>query len=164
MEQLGLLARGRFAIFAAANPRRDFGFLQRHRTAVAVDLTQETGHADGLTNEVPGLVIHLHLDQNVTRKNFALDDHFLGATQLGFVFGRHQDVRNAILQTQSANATLEILLDLFFLTGIRMHGIPVLGHDSPCRNRQTSSTRSESTRQNAAVDFNAECNIYFVIL
>jgi hypothetical protein len=39
---------------------------------------------------------------------------------------------DAFLQTEGLNAALQILLDFFFLAGVRMHGIPVLGHDTPC--------------------------------
>jgi len=76
---------------------------------------------------VPGVVVHLHLDEDVTREELPLGFTLLPSLERQDLLGRNKDLGDPVLQTQFGHRFQDAGLHLVLKAGIRMHHVPVLG-------------------------------------
>src|SRR5688572_14770519 len=88
----------------------------------------EAGHLVGVLHQVPGVVVHFHLDQHVAGKELALRHVLLAALHLDYLFHRHQDLAELLAHPGAVDAVFERALHGFFEPGIGMHHVPALVH------------------------------------
>src|SRR6185503_12103082 len=73
----------------------DFFFAQRRRLGARAD---KAGHLRRVLHDVPRMVGHVHLDQDVAGEKPLRAHDLLAAAHLGDLFGRNQDVANLFLE------------------------------------------------------------------
>src|SRR3981081_3548114 len=74
--------------------RLDLFVLERHRLVGGAD---EAGHARRVADDVPGLVGHDHLDQDVAREDPLLDVAALAVLDLDLVLPGHEDIEGLVV-------------------------------------------------------------------
>ena len=84
----------------------------------------ETGAAARIAHDIPGIVVHDHLDQNVAGEQLVLHHTLLAVLDLGDHLGRDLDVTDQILQVAVLHHGLQVVRDLVLIAGIGMHYIP----------------------------------------
>ncbi len=82
---------------------------------------------------MPGLVIHLHLDQHVAREELALTATLLAFPHLHDLFGRDDDLAELVLQTRQLDALFERGLHLVLEIRVGMDDVPAKRHGQPPR-------------------------------
>mmetsp|Transcript_23362 Transcript_23362/g.55499 ORF Transcript_23362/g.55499 Transcript_23362/m.55499 type:complete len:379 (+) Transcript_23362:11344-12480(+) len=97
------------------------------RRGAVLRTTNETGHLGGVLHQVPGLVVHRHLDQHITREEAAFGHGLLAVLQLDDLFGRHQDAAELVLHAGAVDALAQVALHRLLHAGVGMHDIPALG-------------------------------------
>src|SRR5207344_599531 len=114
----------------------DLVLAERRRLRASPD---EPGDLRRVLHDVPRVVGHVHLDQDVPREEPARALHFAPAALLDDVLGRDQDLADLALQPVRLHALLERLLHLVLEPRIGVDDVPVLrddfGHAAPSRVR-----------------------------
>src|SRR4029079_19658016 len=77
---------------------------RRGPIAAAAD---ETEHLRHFLDQMPGLVVHLHLHEDVAREEPALALATLSFTHLDDLLGRHENLAEPVLETVASDALLE---------------------------------------------------------
>src|SRR5215218_4047088 len=95
---------------------------QRGRLGPGAD---EAGHAGGVPDHVPGVVVQVHADQQVAGEDLARDDLLLAALDLHDVFHGDHDLEDPLLHVHRGDAALEVGLDLVLVAGVGVDDIPV---------------------------------------
>src|SRR3989338_3282822 len=123
----------------------DLGLFQRRGLAAGAD---EAGHARRVLDQVPGLVVHLHLDQHVTGEKFPRRDLFLAGLDLGDLLHRDQHLADLLLQVELLGAGLERGLHAVLVAGLRVDHVPALDRGLHVHrsilDRITENTRSHT--------------------
>src|ERR1043165_4132228 len=101
-------------------------FLLGNRRRLGRRAADETGHLVGVLDEVPGVVVHLHLDQHVPREELALGHVLLPALHLDDFLDRHQDLAELVLHSRAVDAVLQCALHRLLEAGISVHHVPTL--------------------------------------
>jgi len=78
---------------------------------------------------VPGIVIHFHFHEHITREKLALGNRLLAAFHFNDFFDRHQNLPKLLLHTQAIDSFLDSAHHALFETGIGMHDVPAFTHD-----------------------------------
>src|SRR4051794_9998946 len=109
---------------------RRLGVADRQRLAATAE---KPGHLRGVLDEMPGLVVEIHLDQHIARKDLAFRADLGAALDLDDLLGRHEDfleaLRKALLLGLLADRRGNLLLE----TGIDVNDVPAAGHASMLR-------------------------------
>jgi hypothetical protein len=82
----------------------------------------------GVLHQVPGVVVHLHLDQHVAGKELALRHVLLAALHLDDLLHRHEDLAELVGHARAVDAVLERLAHGLLEARIRVHHVPALAH------------------------------------
>jgi hypothetical protein len=73
---------------------------------------------------VPGVVVHVHLDEHVAGQDPLLDLHLLAVLGLDDLLGRHDDAPDERLLLHRHATVLEVGLDLVLVAGIGVDDVP----------------------------------------
>src|ERR1700686_1316712 len=103
---------------------RDLRFGDGRRVGGVPD---EAGDLGRVLHQVPGAVVQLHLDQDVTREELALGRALLTLHHLDDVLHRDEDVAEELFEGVLLDALLERLLRLVLEARVRVHHVPLLG-------------------------------------
>src|SRR5690606_21754256 len=79
-------------------------------------------------HQVPRLVVHFHLDEDVTREELALGDRFLAGAHFDDLFDRHEDLPEAVLHARPIYAIDQRALHGLLEARIGVNHIPTLAH------------------------------------
>src|ERR1035437_9431078 len=96
--------------------------LERDRLVAAA---HERGHAGGVADDVPRLVGHLHVDQDVAREDALLDVAALAVLDLDDFLGRNQEVKDLVVHVHRLDALEEVVANLVLMPGIGMDHVPL---------------------------------------
>src|ERR1035437_912938 len=96
--------------------------LERDRLVAAA---HERGHAGGVADDVPRLVGHLHVGQDVAREDALLDVAALAVLDLDDFLGRNQDVKDLVVHVHRLDALEEVVANLVLMPGIGMDHVPL---------------------------------------
>src|SRR5688500_11367529 len=88
----------------------------------------EAGHLVRVLHQVPGIVVHLHLDEHVAGKELALGHVLLAALHLDHFLDRHQDLAELVRHAGAVDPVLERALHRLLEAGIGVHHVPALAH------------------------------------
>src|SRR5262245_43670878 len=101
-------------------------FLFRNRRGLGGGAADEPGDLVGVLDQVPGVVVHLHLDQHVAREELALGHVLLSALHLDHFLDGDQDLAEHVLHARAVDAVLERALHRLLEAGISVHHVPAL--------------------------------------
>ena len=104
----------------------DFVFAERRRLRARAD---EPGDLRRVLHDVPRVVGHVHLDQDVAGEKPLRRHDLLAAAHLDDVLGRDQDLADVVLQPVRLHALAERLGDLLLEPRVRVDDVPVLRRD-----------------------------------
>ena len=94
--------------------------------------TNKSGNTSGISDNIPYIVIHNHVNQNISWKHFFLHGLFHTVFHFHNTLHRNLYFQNLVLQMPILNCFLNVLLDLIFISRISMNYVPVcLCHKSP---------------------------------
>src|SRR5574344_1377367 len=96
-------------------------FFLRDRCRTIARTTNETRHLWRVFHQVPGIVIHFHFHEHITRKKLALGNRLLAAFHFNDFFDRHQNLPKLLLHAQAIDSFLDSAHHALFETGIGMH-------------------------------------------
>src|SRR5215472_3597614 len=85
----------------------------------------EAGHAGRVAHDVPRLVRHDHLDQDVAGEDPLLDMPALAVLDLDLVLHRDEHLEDLVLHVHGLDPLLEVLLDLLLVPGVRVDHVPL---------------------------------------
>src|SRR5881394_744715 len=115
----------------------------------------------GVLHQVPGVVVHLHLDQHVAREELALGHVLLAGFHLDDFLDRHQDLAELVLHAGAVDAVLERARHRLLETRVGVHHVPTLaslfGHVTHVlfhprmRSYSTHSSVLSLTQRNTAI-------------
>src|SRR5215469_12845834 len=88
----------------------------------------EACHLRSAAHDVPGLVVQVHVDEDVTGEELSLRGSLLALHHLDDVLLRDEHLVEALLLAFDPRALEECLLGLRLVAGIRMHDVPLLRH------------------------------------
>src|SRR5687767_8145944 len=134
-------------------------FLLGNRRGLGGGAADEAGHLVGVLHQVPGVVVHLHLDQHVAGEELALRHVLLAALHLDDLLHRHQDLAELVGHAGAVDAVFERALHRFLEPGIGVHHVPALAHffQPMIRSYRThSSPLSVSHKKTAITTTNAK--------
>src|SRR6185503_12893487 len=117
---LGLL----HALAHLLHDRHDF--LLGDRRGLGSGAADEAGHLVGVLHQVPGVVVHFHLDQHVAGEEFALGHVLLAALHLDDFLHRHQDLAELVLHAGAIDAVLERAQHRLLEPRVGVHHVPAL--------------------------------------
>ena len=101
--------------------RLHFLFCERYRLG---SRTNKPSHSTGIPDNIPGIVVHDHVDKNIAWEHFSLDLLGNTITHLHNVFQRNPYFQNLILKMSVFNCLLNVGLYLVLITGIGMDNVP----------------------------------------
>src|SRR3954452_3970475 len=101
----------------------DLGLGQRDGLVGGAD---EAGHAGGALDELPRVVVELHVHEDVTGHRALLDGRLLVVLHLGHRLGRDDDVAHGPALVQRLRAMLQVLLDLVLVSGVGVDDVPAI--------------------------------------
>src|SRR3954452_7029916 len=84
----------------------------------------EAGDPGRVLDQRPGVLVEVHVDQDVARHGPLLDLDLLVVLHLGHGLGRHHDLPHGALLTQRLHAVLEVVLDLVLVTRVGIDDVP----------------------------------------
>src|ERR1700738_512353 len=96
--------------------------VQRDRLVAGAD---EAGHPWRVPDDVPGLVGHHHLDQDVTGEDPLLDVAALAVLDLDLILCWDQDLEDLVVHVHRVDPLLEVLLDLLLVAGVGVDHVPL---------------------------------------
>ena len=106
-----------------------FDFLFGNRRRLVGRTTNKTGDFRRALDEMPRLVVHLHLDQHITREELPLGNALLARLQFDDFLDGNQHLTECILHSLALNTLDERALHAFFEPRVGMNDIPPLAHD-----------------------------------
>src|SRR3954466_6969220 len=101
----------------------DLGLGQRDRLVGGAD---EAGHAGRALDELPGVVVELHVHEDVAGHRPLLHGRLLVVLQLRHRLGRDDDVAHGPALVQRLRAMLQVLLDLVLVSGVGVDDVPAI--------------------------------------
>jgi hypothetical protein len=102
----------------------------RDRRRPVAGTADEAEHLRHFLDEVPGLVVELHLHQHVAGEELALALALLALAHLHDLLGRHEDLAELVLEPVALDALLERLLHLVLEVRVGVYYIPAQRHVS----------------------------------
>ena len=81
-------------------------------------------HPGGIAHNVPGLFAKDHIDQDIARKDAALDRPAFTLFYLDLLFCRNDNIEDLILHPHGFNSLLQVVAHFVFVARIAMHHIP----------------------------------------
>src|SRR5690606_25206292 len=105
--------------FAISNRRRLFR-----------STTDKAHYARRRLDQVPSLIIHFHVNQHITRIELALAFTLLSIAHFHHFFSGDQNIAKPLFQALQDNALLQRTHHLLFITGIGVHNITTLRHQT----------------------------------
>ena len=102
--------------------RLDLFLLQGHRLVARAD---EAGNAGRVTHDVPRLVGHDHVDQDVAGEGSLGHVTPLAVLDLDHVLGGDQDLKDPVVHVHRVDALHQVVAHLVLVTGIGVNDIPV---------------------------------------
>ena len=100
-------------------------FLQRNRSR---SRTHESCNAGRVSDHVPRIIGHNHLDQHIAGKDFFLDQFLLAVLDFLFLFHGDHDPENLVFHRHGSDPAFEIGFDFVLIPGIGMDNKPVFFH------------------------------------
>src|SRR6185436_15511715 len=91
----------------------------------------EAGHLGRALHQVPGLVGHVHLHQDVAREEAPLADGLGTGLHLDDFLGRHQHLAELVRHARALDAVEQGGLDALLLARIGVHHVPAHRHAHP---------------------------------
>jgi len=82
----------------------------------------------GVLHQVPGVVVHLHLDQDVAGEEAPLGDRPLAVLHLHHFLGRDEDLAELLLHAGPLDAVLQRAGHALLHARVGMHHVPTLAH------------------------------------
>src|SRR5260221_2764799 len=127
-----LIGNRRLRPFAAflhlPHDARRLGFADRRGPSTLA--AEKPGNLGGVFDEMPGLVVEIHLDQHVAGKEFALGIDLGAAFDFDDLFGRHEDLVEALAEALLLGLFTDRLRHLLLEAGINVDHIPAARHPS----------------------------------
>src|SRR5215510_10832168 len=109
----------------------------------------EAGHFGRGADEVPGLIRHLHLDEEIAREEFLLRLDLLALANLADLLVRDDDPADHVLQPEDLRARLDGRGHLVLETRVRMDHVPLLGGSPSLAHFKMTPTMRESPTSTA---------------
>src|SRR5438874_3936064 len=100
----------------------DLALRQRHRLGTRAD---EAGHAGRVLHDRPGVVVEVHVDEQVARVDALLRLNLLAVLRLDHLLGRHDDAAEPLRLVHGDDPVLEIGLHLVLVPGVRVDDDPL---------------------------------------
>src|SRR5579884_239298 len=100
----------------------NLGILQRGGPRARAD---EAGHARRVAHDVPRVVVHDHVDQDVAGEDLPLHRPALAVLDLDLLLGRDHDLEDLVAHAHRFDAVLEVGLDLVLIPRVRVDHIPL---------------------------------------
>src|SRR5689334_18438790 len=98
--------------------------------------TDETHHPRSILDQVPSTLVHVHLNQHITREEFAFAFALLAITHFNHFFSGNQNFAEAIFHASQLYALDQRTHDMLLVTGVSMHNVPTLSHGTPLADDQ----------------------------
>src|SRR5882672_5468528 len=98
------------------------------RWLAAMRAADEAGDLGRVLHQVPGVVSHVHLDENVAGEELPLGNVLLPAFHLDDFLGGHQDLAEFLLHARPAYAIEQRLLHRFLEARVGVHHVPAHRH------------------------------------
>src|SRR5688572_11275302 len=117
---LGLL----HALAHLLHDRRDL--LLGNRGGFRRRAADEAGHLVRVLHEVPGVVVHFHLDEHVAGEELALRHVLLATLHFDDLFDRHENLAELVVHAGAVDAVLERALHRFLEARVGMDHVPAL--------------------------------------
>jgi len=108
-----------------AHDPRGLALADRRRPAAPAE---KAGDLGGVLDEMPGLIVKVHLDQHISGEEFALRADFGAALDFDDLFGRHQDLVEALAEPLLLGLLADRRRDLLLEAGINVDHVPVARH------------------------------------
>src|SRR5918994_4207604 len=122
---LDLLAR-RLGCLARTQEALDLGPAQRGRLVAG---SHDLGNTRGLADEAPGVIVHVHVHQDVARE-LALDGgHLFAVFDLDDALGRDADVAEVPLEAERVYTPLHCGADLVLVPRVGVNDVPLLQNE-----------------------------------
>src|SRR5580765_1550528 len=119
--------RGLGLLHALAHLLHDrLDFLLGNRGGLGRRAADEAGHLVGVLHQVPGVVVHLHLDEHVAGEELALRHVLLAALHLDDLLHRHEDLAELVGPAGAIDPVLERTLHRLLEAGVGVHDVPAL--------------------------------------
>src|SRR5690606_15868832 len=131
-------------VAAIGNTTKDgLGLLLGDRRRLVGGTADEAHDARGVLDQVPGRLVHFHLNQHVTRKELALALALLAVAHFHHFFGGHENLAELLFHPGQLDALDQRAHDMLLVSRVGMHHVPTLSHRAPLTNNQ----RNEPTQQ-----------------
>src|SRR5947209_19857224 len=129
------------------------GVADRRRPAAAAE---KAGDLGGILDEMPGLVVEIHLDQHVAGEELAFRIDLGAALDLDDLLGRHEDFLEALAEALLLGLFADRGRHLLLEAGINVDHIPAARHPSvlqtPIASNPIDPTRRRAARRMTAPD------------
>src|SRR3990167_2051827 len=103
-------------------------------------------HLVGVLHQMPGVIVHHHLDEHIARKQATLCRLALAVLHFDHFLGRHKNATKLVLHTRATNPLLNIALHSLFHARVGMNNVPtqigICRSRSACRSFCSSDFRS----------------------
>ena len=96
----------------------------RNRSRAILSPAHKTCDLVGVLDQMPGVIVHDHFDQHVTREELALGGLLLAILDFNHFLHGHQDATKLVLHAGTNDALTNIALNRLFHSGISVHHIP----------------------------------------
>src|SRR2546428_3231137 len=126
-----------------AHDARRLGLADRRGPAAAAE---KAGDLGGVLDEMPGLVVEIHLDQDVAWEELALGADLGAALDLDDLLGRHEDLLEAFAQALLLGLLTDRRRHLLLEAGIDVDHIPAARHPR-CSSPRSPARRSAAPRR-----------------
>src|ERR687897_2790750 len=120
---------------ARAEDAVDLRLRERDRLAGGAD---EPRHARRVFDDAPGVVVEVHVHEDVAREDALLGLHLLAVLRLDHLLGRDDDAAEAWALVHRVDPVLEVGLHLVLVAGVRVDDVPAE------HQRIASTTRCQS--------------------
>ena len=84
----------------------------------------EPGYARRVADDIPAFIVHIHLHQDIARKQLFRFRLALPVLERHFGLGGNDDLDDAVLNIQVFPAGIQVLFDPILLPGIGMQDVP----------------------------------------
>src|SRR3989338_2578294 len=121
-------------------------FLFRNRRRAIFRPPYKPRHLVGVLHQMPGVIVHHHLDEHIARKQATLCRLALAVLHFDHFLGRHKNATKLVLHTRATNPLLNIALHSLFHARVGMNNVPtqigICRSRSACRSFCSSDFRS----------------------
>ena len=99
-----------------------FFFFKRNRIYSRAD---ETGNSGSIAHNIPRIIRHNHIHQDITGINLFFYFHSLAGFYFYFLFNRNNDIKNFIVHPERINTLTQIAKNHIFISSISMNSVPI---------------------------------------